>query len=153
MGLRTCQSEVKGDVMNSRALSLAAGAVLLAGVLVGCSRSDTRSPAAADGIRKSLNQVGYKDVSGSQDREKGVVTITGHVTSASDKQQAESIAKSMAVGQVVADEIEVLPTGAEHDARAVNSDLDEGIDKNLDAALIQNKLKKDGGFAVEKGVW
>ena len=145
-------AEVKGDVMNSRALSLAAGAVLLAGGLVGCSRSDTRSPAVADEIRKSLNQVGYKDVSVSQDREKGVVTITGHVPSASDKQQAESIAKSMAVGQVVADEIEVLPAGAEHDARAVNSDLDKGIDKNLDAALIQNKLKRDVSFDVKNGV-
>jgi hyperosmotically inducible periplasmic protein len=138
--------------MSSRALSLAAGAVLLTGALVGCSRSDTRSPAVADEIRKSLNQVGYKDVSVSQDREKGVVTITGHVPFASDKQQAESIAKSMAVGQVVADEIEVLPTGAEHDARAVNSDLDKGIDKNLDAALIQNKLKKDVSFDVKNGV-
>jgi len=138
--------------MSSRALSLAAGAVLLAGALVGCSRSDTRSPAVADEIRKSLNQVGYKDVSVSQDREKGVVTITGHVPSASDKQQAESIAKSMAVGQVVADEIEVLPVGADHDARAVNSDLDQGIDKNLDAALIQNKLKRDVSFDVKNGV-
>ena len=138
--------------MSSRALSFVAGAVLLAGVLVGCSRSDTRSRAVADEIRKSLNQVGYKDVSVSQDREKGVVTITGHVPSASDKQQAESIAKSMAVGQVVADEIEVLPAGAEHDARAVNSDLDKGIDKNLDAALIQNKLKRDVSFDVKNGV-
>jgi hyperosmotically inducible periplasmic protein len=138
--------------MSSRALSFVAGAVLLAGVLVGCSTSDTRSPAVADEIRKSLNQAGYKDVSVSQDREKGVVTITGHVPSASDKQQAESIAKSMAVGQVVADEIEVLPAGADHDAREVNSDLDKGIDKNLDAALIQNKLKRDVSFDVKNGV-
>jgi osmotically-inducible protein OsmY len=138
--------------MSSRALSLAAGAILLAGVLVGCSASDTRSPAVADEIRKSLNQVGYKDVSVSQDREKGVVTIAGRVPSASDKQQAESIAKSMAVGQVVADEIEVLPAGADHDAREVNSDLDKGIDKNLDAALIQNKLKRDVSFDVKNGV-
>jgi len=138
--------------MSSPVFKLVAIAALLAGMIAGCSRTDTRSPAVADEIRKSLNQVGYKDVSVSQDRDKGVVTITGHVTSASDKQQAESIAKSMAVGQVVADEIEVLPTGAEHDARAVNSDLDEGIDKNLDAALIQNKLKKDVSFDVKNGV-
>jgi osmotically-inducible protein OsmY len=106
----------------------------------------------ADEIRKSLDQSGYKDVSVSQDREKGVVTLTGHVASDGDKQQAESIAKSMSVGQVVADEIQVLPAGAESDAKAVNSDLDKGIDKNLDAALIQNRLNKDISYDVKNGV-
>jgi len=74
------------------------------------------------------------------------------VPSDSDKQQAESIAKSMAVGQVVADEIQVLPAGAEHDARAVNSDVDQAIDKNLDAVLIQNRLNKDVSYSVKNGV-
>lgn len=88
----------------------------------------------------------------SQDREKGVVTLTGHVASDSDKQQAESIARSMGAGQVVADEIQVLPSGAEHNAKAVNADLDRAIDKNLDAALIQNKLTKDISYDVKNGV-
>ena len=139
-------------MMSSRTLSLAASAVLLAGALTGCSRTETRSPAVADEIRKQLNQADYKDVSVSQDREKGVVTLTGHVPSDTDKQQAESIAKSMAVGQVVADEIQVLPAGAEHDTRAVNSDMDQAIDKNLDAVLIQNKLNKDVSYDVKNGV-
>ena len=133
-------------------MSLAAAAVLFVTGLAGCSRSDTQSPAVADEIRKSLDQSGYKDVSVSQDREKGVVTLTGHVAADSDKQQVESIAKSMSVGQVVADEIQVLPAGAEHDAKAVDSDLDKGIDKNLDAALIQNRLNKDISYDVKNGV-
>jgi osmotically-inducible protein OsmY len=138
--------------MSSRALSFAAGAVLCVTAVAGCSKSDTRSPAVANEIRKSLDQSGYKDVSVSQDREKGVVTLTGHVGSAVDKQQAEAIAKSMSVGQVVADEIQVLPAGAESDAKAVSSDLDKGIDKNLDAALIQNRLNKDISYDVKNGV-
>jgi osmotically-inducible protein OsmY len=138
--------------MSSRRLSFAASSILLVGLLIGCSGSDTRSPAVADQIRKQLDQSGYKDVSVSQDREKGVVTLTGHVPSDADKQQAESIAKSMAVGQVVADEVEVLPAGAEHDTRAVNSDLDKAIDKNLDAALIQNRLNRDVSYDVKNGV-
>jgi hyperosmotically inducible protein len=133
-------------------MSLAAGALLFATGIAGCSRSDTRSPAVADEIRKSLDQSGYKDVSVSQDREKGVVTLTGHVAADSDKQQVESIAKSMSVGQVVADEIQVLPPGAERDAKAVDSDLDKGIDKNLDAALIQNRLNRDISYDVKNGV-
>ncbi len=112
--------------MSSPVLKLVAVAALLAAMVAGCSRSDTRSPAVADEIRKSLDQSGYKDVSVSQDREKGVVSLTGHVASDADKQQAESIAKSMAAGQVVADEIQVLPAGAESDAKAVTSDLDKG---------------------------
>ena len=62
------------------------------------------------------------------------------------------MAKSMAAGKVVADEIQVLPAGAEGDAKAVSSDLDKAIDKNLDAALIQNKLNKDIGYDVKNGV-
>jgi osmotically-inducible protein OsmY len=138
--------------MSSHTSSFAASSILLIGLLIGCSRSDTSSPAVADQIRKQLDQSGYKDVSVSQDREKGVVTLTGHVPSDADKQQAESIAKSMAVGQVVADEVEVLPAGAEHDARTVNSDLDKAIDKNLDAALIQNRLNRDVSYDVKNGV-
>ena len=138
--------------MSSRTFSLAASALLFVAAIAGCSQSDTRSPAVADEIRKSLDQSGYKDVSVSQDREKGVVTLTGHVESGVDKQQAEAIAKSLSVGQVVADEIQVLPAGAETDAKAVNSDLDKGIDKNLDAALIQNKLNKDISYDVKNGV-
>jgi osmotically-inducible protein OsmY len=53
---------------------------------------------------------------------------------------------------VVADEIQVLPAGAESDAKAVSSDLDKAIDKNLDAALIQNKLNKDISYDVKNGV-
>jgi len=134
--------------MRLRALNLVAGAALLAGMIAACSRTDTRSPAVADEIRKSLDQSGYKDVSVSQDREKGVVTLGGHVASDGDKQHAES----MAAGQVVADEIQVLPAGAEGDAKAVSSDLDKAIDRNLDAALIQNKLNKDISYDVKNGV-
>ena len=138
--------------MSSRVFKLIAVALLLAGMNAGCSRTDTRSPAVADQIRKSLDHSGYKDVSVSKDREKGVVTPTGHVASDPDKQQAESIAKPMAAGQVVADEIQVLPAGAESDAKAVSSDLDKAIDKNLDAALIQNKLNMDISYDVKNGV-
>jgi osmotically-inducible protein OsmY len=34
----------------------------------------------------------------------------------------------------------------------MNSDLDAGIDKNLDAALIQNKLHKGVKYEVKSGV-
>ncbi len=121
------------------------------GMMIGCTNT-TKSPDVADSIRKSLDQSGLKDVSVSQDRDKGVVTLTGHVPADSDKSKAESIAKSIAEGQVVADQIAVLPPGGESDAKLVNSDLDKGIDKNLDAALIQNGLQKGVRYKVKNGV-
>jgi osmotically-inducible protein OsmY len=86
-----------------------------------------------------------------QDIDKGVVTLGGHVAADADKTQAETIAKSMAGTQVVSDQIAVIPTG-EHDAKKVNSDLDKGIEGNLDAALLQNRLHKTVNYAVNNQV-
>jgi hyperosmotically inducible protein len=127
-------------------------AVVVVGTLVGCSTTSTKADDVSDGIRKSLDQANLKDVSVSQDRDKGVVTLGGHVAAEGDKSQAESIAKSIAGGQVVSNQIEVIPPGAESDAKKVNSDLDKGIESNLDAALIKNKLHKNVQYAVKNGV-
>ncbi len=106
----------------------------------------------SDNIRKSLDQAGFKDVSVSQDRDKGIVTLNGQVASEYDKSQAEAIAKSFAGNQVVADQIAVVPVGVEKEAKAMNSDLDQGIEKNLDAALIQNKMHDSVKYEVKSGV-
>jgi len=127
-------------------------ALLAVGALAGCSGTTAKSPDVSDNIRKSLDQAGFKDVSISQDRDKGIVTLGGQVRSEYDKSQAESIAKSFAGPQVVSDQIAVIPVGSEKEAKAVNSDLDEGIEKNLDAALIQNKLHHNVKFEVKSGV-
>ena len=132
--------------------SLALFVTVAAAALIGCSAQSTKSPDVADAIHTSLTQAGLKDVSVSQDRDKGVVTLGGHVLSEADRAQAESIAKPIAAGQVVSDQIAVVPPGAESDAKAINSDLDKGIEKNLDAALIQNKLKEGVKYEVKNGV-
>jgi hyperosmotically inducible periplasmic protein len=126
-------------------------ALMIIGGLIGCEKMATQSPDVSDSIRKSLNQAGLKDVSVSQDRDKGVVTLGGHVAADAGKSQAESIAKAIAAGQVVADQIAVIPPGGENAARAMNSDLDTGIEKNLDAALIQNGLHKNVKYDVKNG--
>lgn len=69
--------------------------LLIVGNLAGCSGT-TKSPDVSDSIRKSLDQAGLQAVSVSQDRDKGVVTLGGHVPSDVDKSQAESIAQSIA---------------------------------------------------------
>jgi hyperosmotically inducible periplasmic protein len=137
--------------MKSRRLLLAMLPLALVGALAGCSETN-KSPDVTDSVRRSLGQAGYKDVSVSQDREKGVVTLTGTVPADSDKSQAEAIAKSAAASQVVANQIAVRPAGNESEAKAVDADMDKAIAKNLDAVLIKNKLKNDVKYDVKNGV-
>jgi hyperosmotically inducible periplasmic protein len=125
--------------------------LLAAGILAGCSTT-AKSPDVSDSIRKSLDQAGLKDVSVSQDRDKGIVTLGGQVASENDKAQAELLAKSLAGAQVLANQIAVVPVGVEKDAKAVNSDLDKGIEENLDAALIQNQMHDKVKYEVKSGV-
>jgi hyperosmotically inducible periplasmic protein len=126
--------------------------LLAIGIMMGCTAAPTKSPDVSDSIRKSLDQAGLKNVSVSQDRDKGIVTLSGQVASDNEKAQAESVAKSLAGAQVVANQIAVIPVGGEKDAKAVNSDLDKGIEQNLDAALIQNKLHDRVKYEVKSAV-
>jgi len=95
------------------------------GTLVGCATTSAKSADVSDKIRTSLDQAGFKDVSASQDRDKGVVTLGGHVAAERDKSQAESIARSIAGTQVVSNQIAVIPPGVESEAKKVNSDLNK----------------------------
>lgn len=126
-------------------------ALFVFGAFVGCSTS-TKSPDVTGAIRKSLDQAGLKNVSVTQDREKGVVTLSGNVADGADKAKAETLAKSVAGDQVVANQIVVTPPGAESEAKTVNADVDAGIKKNLDAALTSARVRKHVDFDVNNGV-
>ena len=127
-------------------------ALVVAGTLAGCSTTSTRAADVTGAIRTSLDNASYKDVSVTQDRDKGVVTLGGHVAADSDKAQAGSLAMSLAGAQVVSNQIAVIPKGAESDAKKVNSDLDKGIEGNLDAALITAKLHGNVKYTVTNAV-
>ncbi len=126
-------------------------ALLGVGTLVGCSAM-SKSPDITQSLRKSLDQAGLKNVTVSQDREKGVVTLGGHVALDADKAQADSLAAALAGNEVVANQIAVIPAGAEKDAKAIDTDLDKGIEGNLDAALIQAKLVASVKYSVKNQV-
>jgi len=132
-------------------ICLTALAVTAVGTLAGCSATSSQAAVSAN-IRTSLDQAGLKDVSASQDLDKGVVTLGGHVASADDKSQAESIAKSLAGAEVVSNQIAVIQPGAESKTREINEDLDKGIESNLDAALIKDRLHESVKYAVKNHV-
>jgi osmotically-inducible protein OsmY len=52
----------------------------------------------------------------------------------------------------VSNQIGVISPAAESEAKTVNSDLDKGIEKNLDATLIQHRLNKGLKYDVKNGV-
>ena len=118
---------------------------------VGCSTTP-KTVDVSDNIKNALKQQGFNDVSVSDDTKAAVVTLGGHVTTDADKNAAEAMAKSLAAGQVVADQIAVRPPGEESTAKTVDSDLDQGIQKNLDAALVQNGMNKGVDYSVKNGV-
>ena len=138
--------------MKTTKLFIAVLALLAIGSIAGCRGTSANSPDVSGSIRKSLDQAGLKSVSVSQDRDRGVVTLGGNVTNANDKAQAESLAKSLAGSQVVADQIAVIPEGNASAQVAMNTDLDQGIEKNLDAAMIQNKLHPAVSYSVKNAV-
>jgi osmotically-inducible protein OsmY len=135
-------------------VKIALGSVTLSMIVVagGCARNETKAPDVSASVRSALDQAGFKDISVKEDRDKGVVTLDGHVASDADKAQAESIAKSNAGSLVVADQVAVLPPNDQSTAKDVNSDLDKGIEKNLDAAFTQSHMKKAVSYSVKNGV-
>ncbi|MBV9074671.1 MAG: BON domain-containing protein [Acidobacteria bacterium] len=119
---------------------LAFVAVLLAVFSVACSQQKAQSPDVTDQIKDSLKTNNLGDVKVSEDRDKGVITLSGDVKTDQDKAQAEDLAKQNAGGLIIANEIGVRPEGAEGDAKKVDKNLDKGIEDNYRAALTEKGM-------------
>ena len=116
--------------------------VLLVSVLLlmACSQRDNVS--YKNDVKKALEQAELKDVTVSEDQDKNTITLGGTLHSGDAKAKAEEIARAAASPRIIANEISVQPVGSESQAKAVASNLDEGIDKNYRAALISSGLDK-----------
>lgn len=137
--------------MKPLTLTLIASLTLSMGISLACNNAQ-KAPDVSGTIRHALDQAGLNDVRVGQDRDKAVVSLTGNVGSEDDKARAESIARSIAGSEVVSNEIGVRPNGDAGTAKEVDSDLDSGIDKNLTAALVEHRLKRDVRYGVNNGV-
>ena len=100
--------------------------VLMLCVAIGCASSEV--PDVTDNVESALETRGLRDVSVSQDRTSGVVTLTGNVATEAEKTAAAAAAQSAAAGQVVANQLVVTPRGMERDAADIHDALDDGID-------------------------
>jgi hyperosmotically inducible protein len=134
---------MKGCHISNRFL-LPIAIVILAGVgyLAGCNATSSH-PDYKPAVTSSLKSNSLSDISVSQDQEKGVITLTGDVSSQDQKMQAENVAKQSAPGYTIANEIGVRPAGAESQANSVASNLDKGIEDDFKAALKGHKNLDD----------
>ncbi len=121
---------------------LFSSAAVLAGALsvAGCHSSN--HPDEKDAVTNSLKTNSLGEVSVSQDREKGVMTLSGDVATDTQKQQAATLAQQAAPDYQVANEIGVRPPETSQ-AGAVASDVDKGIEDNFKAAIKAHKALDD----------
>jgi osmotically-inducible protein OsmY len=128
-------------------------AALLLCVAIGCSSNKANTPDVKDQVSKVLANAGYKDVKVATNNDKQLVTLTGDVKTQEDKDKAADLAKAAAGGFVVSNEIGVRPEGVEGDAKKIDSNVDDAIEKDFKAVIIANRLEKQHiNFDAKNGV-
>jgi len=129
------------DQLRFRRGLLFSSATVLAAVLsvAGCNKSH---PDEKDAVTNSLKSNSLGEVNVSQDRDKGVMTLSGNVATDTQKSQAGTLAQQAAPDYQVANEIGVRPPDTSN-AGAVASDEDKGIEENFKAAIKGRKALDD----------
>lgn len=118
-------------------MAVFAATLLIMFTLTACERE--KHPDVKDAVNTAMTRNDLGVVKVSQDRDKGVLTLSGDVETADQKAQAESIAAQTAPGYTIANEIGVRPVGQESQAKSVDSNLDDGIESNFKASLKAHK--------------
>lgn len=124
-----------------KSLIVLVGTVLMLLSTLACSqRANTAS--YKESVEKALEQADLKGVTVSEDQDRNTITLSGKLHSEDAKQQAGQVAQQAGGSRVVANEISVEPVGMESQAKQINSNLDDAIEKNYKAALIAQGLNK-----------
>jgi hyperosmotically inducible protein len=137
------------NLKDRKSLLLASATLLAAAVVIAGCHTHADRPDEKSAVTTSLNGNNLGDVSVSQDRDKGVMTLTGNVTSDDQKAQAENLAKQAAPDYTVADEIGVRPPAVSSQAGAVASKLDDGIEDNFKAEIKAHKNLDDQSIHIK----
>lgn len=128
-------------------------ALALIALGVACNNNKKITNLDPDTVKNAEKQAGYSDVSVDVDKEKGVVTLSGKVPSEQDKDRAAQVAQAIAGNLVVANQISIEPPGVASQAREIEGDLDDSIDKQFKALLIANHWDKDHiAYKAKNGV-
>ncbi|HUN85063.1 MAG TPA: BON domain-containing protein [Terracidiphilus sp.] len=119
-----------------------AGSLFVCGLAISGCHNQPAHPDEKAAVKDSLKSNNLGNVDVSQNRDKGVITLTGNVDSDSAKTQAESLAKQAAPDYTIADEIGVRPPD-ENAAGSVASKRDSAIEDNFEASLKEHKSLDD----------
>lgn len=124
-----------------RALIVPSALVLLLLASVACTQR-ANNVSYGDSVKKALQQADLGDVTVKEDEAKNTITLGGKVHSDEAKQRAGDVAQSAAGNRIIANEISTEPVGAESQARKIEGNVDDAIEKNYKAGLISNGLDK-----------
>src|SRR5450756_1801885 len=91
---------------------------------LGCSQSQ-KSADIKGAVETALSQAGYTSVTVAQDRDKGVITLSGDVVTEEDKQRAADVTHNVSSRFVIANQIGVRPAGFTSEAKQSDSRLDK----------------------------
>ncbi|HKD86163.1 MAG TPA: BON domain-containing protein [Terriglobales bacterium] len=116
-------------------------------VTTACNQA--QHPDVKDDVNNAMTRNDLGVVKVSQDRDKGVITLTGDVDSPEKKALAESVATQAAPGYAISNELGVRPVGNESQAKAVDSNLDSAIQDNYKAALKAHKNLDDQSISYD----
>jgi hyperosmotically inducible protein len=151
MQLGRTREEVVNHQPSVRRLSIAVLTAMLLGMftLAACNMKP-KHPDVKDAVDQAMTRDNLGVVKVDQDREKGVLTLTGDVISADDKTRAEVDAKDAAPGYTIANELAVRPQTADTgQLNAVDNKLDDGIKDNYKAALKAHKNLDDQSISTD----
>lgn len=118
-------------------------------VIAGCHKKQPDYPDFKGAVSSSLTRKDLGSIQVSQDRDNGVITLSGTVPTLDEKQQAESIAKQAAPNYTIADEIAVVSPGSAKETKAGDSDTDSAIKDNFKAALTKNRNLDNQSISVK----
>ncbi len=117
-------------------------------MIAGCNHSPAY-PDSKDAVNNSLTQNNLGAIHVSQDRDKGVITLTGTVPAQDQKSQAETAARQAAPNYTIADEIAVVPPENAGATKAANSDTDDAIEDSFKAELKKHRNLNDQDISIK----
>jgi hyperosmotically inducible periplasmic protein len=128
-------------------------AAFLLALAIGCTSHRANTPDVKDQVSKALDNAGFKDLKVDVNNDKQLITLNGDVKTQEDKARAEDIARNAGGGYIVSNEIGVRPEGVESEAKKIDSNVDDAIEKDFKAVIIANRLDKQHiRFDAKNGV-
>ncbi len=128
----------------SRPLPLSAAALLITAIMIltGCMRRDHPDVKLAE--YDTLDQHDLRSVTVSQDRQAGVITLSGIVGANDRKMRAEQLAQQSAPGYSIVDRIQVDNAGIQSEVQAASqaAQVDNSIEDHFRAALALHRALK-----------